>query len=266
MERAKQISVGSLSPTINWPALAREEFPLPPLDEQRRIAGALVATQGAIEAQRNTAAVLKKLIDNWLQARLASINHREALGGILARAEYGCSAYSGGETVGTPILRIPNVLRDELDLSDLKWVKLSASDTAKYLLRPGDILMVRTNGNPAYVGRCLVVPHLDREMVFASYLIRLVVDPAKARPEFVASILNAPVVRRLLRSAVRSSAGNFNINTKGIRGVPIPIPSLSEQDALLSDLSTMRTRHSSLLVRLSELAAIQQRLLHGLER
>lgn len=33
MERAKEISVGSLSPTINWKALAQEEFALPPLEE-----------------------------------------------------------------------------------------------------------------------------------------------------------------------------------------------------------------------------------------
>jgi type I restriction enzyme S subunit len=49
MERAKEISVGSLSPTINWPALAREEFPLPPIDEQRRLAEALGASNAAAE-------------------------------------------------------------------------------------------------------------------------------------------------------------------------------------------------------------------------
>ncbi|MBK5938392.1 restriction endonuclease subunit S [Halochromatium roseum] len=38
MDRAKQISVGSLSPTINWKTLAKQEFALPPLEEQRRIA------------------------------------------------------------------------------------------------------------------------------------------------------------------------------------------------------------------------------------
>lgn len=43
MERAKEISVGSLSPTINWKTLAQEEFPLPPLEEQRRIAEVLTA-------------------------------------------------------------------------------------------------------------------------------------------------------------------------------------------------------------------------------
>jgi type I restriction enzyme S subunit len=48
-ERAMAISVGSLSPTINWTALARQEFPLPPLDEQRRIAEILWAVEEAIE-------------------------------------------------------------------------------------------------------------------------------------------------------------------------------------------------------------------------
>ena len=43
MDRAKSISVGSLSPTINWRTLAVQEFSLPPLDEQRRLADALRA-------------------------------------------------------------------------------------------------------------------------------------------------------------------------------------------------------------------------------
>jgi type I restriction enzyme S subunit len=47
-ERALQISVGSLSPTINWKTLARQEFPLPPLDEQRRIAEILWASEKVI--------------------------------------------------------------------------------------------------------------------------------------------------------------------------------------------------------------------------
>lgn len=41
MERALSISVGSLSPTINWKALAAEEFLLPPIQEQARLVEAL---------------------------------------------------------------------------------------------------------------------------------------------------------------------------------------------------------------------------------
>lgn len=43
MERAIEISVGSLSPTINWTTLKVQEFPLPPLEEQKRIAEILWA-------------------------------------------------------------------------------------------------------------------------------------------------------------------------------------------------------------------------------
>lgn len=50
MERAKQISVGSLSPTINWKTLAAEEFALPPLEDQRRIAELGRALQNVVEA------------------------------------------------------------------------------------------------------------------------------------------------------------------------------------------------------------------------
>ncbi|WP_160329487.1 restriction endonuclease subunit S [Methanofollis ethanolicus] len=48
MNRAVQISVGGLSPTINWKDLAGQEFPLPPIEEQRRIAGVLRAAEDVI--------------------------------------------------------------------------------------------------------------------------------------------------------------------------------------------------------------------------
>ena len=50
MNRAVAISVGSLSPTINWSTLKLQEFDLPPLDQQCRIAEILWAVDEAIEA------------------------------------------------------------------------------------------------------------------------------------------------------------------------------------------------------------------------
>ncbi|GGY93024.1 restriction endonuclease subunit S [Pseudoduganella plicata] len=41
MNRAVEISVGSLSPTINWKTMAVQEFALPPIDDQLRIVGLL---------------------------------------------------------------------------------------------------------------------------------------------------------------------------------------------------------------------------------
>ena len=65
MNRAIEISVGSLSPTINWGTLKPEEFAIPPLDQQRRIAAILWAVDEALKATdvtRDAAVQLGKAI------------------------------------------------------------------------------------------------------------------------------------------------------------------------------------------------------------
>lgn len=49
MNRAVEISVGSLSPTINWKTMAVQEFSLPPLDEQRALLDVLQQIEDTIE-------------------------------------------------------------------------------------------------------------------------------------------------------------------------------------------------------------------------
>jgi type I restriction enzyme, S subunit len=263
-EHAVRTSAGSLSPRTNWDSLATYEFILPSLNEQRRIITALQTVEKTLERYRQAQFKLMQLTDNWLQMRLSATANQSPLGELLLRTEYGCSVYAGNQTVGTPILRIPNVLRDELDLTDLKWVQLSPEETAKYLLSPGDILIVRTNGNPAYVGRSLVVPQLKISSVFASYLIRLVADPLKARPGYIASALNSRRVRHAMRAVVRSSAGNFNINTSGIRQLRVPIPTLAEQDSIVSELQPLKATHKRLLNRAKDLIHLERLILEGL--
>lgn len=49
MDRAVKISVGGLSPTINWGDLAREEFVLPALEEQKLVVKVLLAAEATFE-------------------------------------------------------------------------------------------------------------------------------------------------------------------------------------------------------------------------
>lgn len=53
LDAAIKISVGSLSPTINWRDLKDLEFELPPLEEQRRLAAVLWAINETIESYKN---------------------------------------------------------------------------------------------------------------------------------------------------------------------------------------------------------------------
>jgi restriction endonuclease S subunit len=60
MERAIEISVGSLSPTINWKTLKEQEFLLPPVEKQKRLAEILWAADDSAEKCLSTYHCLTK--------------------------------------------------------------------------------------------------------------------------------------------------------------------------------------------------------------
>jgi type I restriction enzyme, S subunit len=205
MDRALEISVGSLSPTINWRTLAAQEFPLPPPDEQRRLAEVLWSAERFIEELSLTGVSAGRLHTASMESFLSHITHKVAFRELLLDASYGSSMRANIEGKGIPILRIPNVLRNEIDMSDLKWVKLTQDEIKRYSVKDGDILIVRTNGNPDYVGRCVVATKPIEPLVFASYLIRLRVDKQLVEPQYITTVLNTPTSRQQLRASVRSS-------------------------------------------------------------
>ena len=70
MSRADKQSIGSLSNTVNLSYLMKEEFALPPLEEQRRIAEVLQAAQANLEAIRNTVESSKAVLDSFLETQM----------------------------------------------------------------------------------------------------------------------------------------------------------------------------------------------------
>lgn len=60
MERAIEISVGSLSPTINWKTLKVQKFAVPPIDEQKRLSEVLWAADNVVEKFLCTKSNLKE--------------------------------------------------------------------------------------------------------------------------------------------------------------------------------------------------------------
>jgi type I restriction enzyme S subunit len=243
-QHAVGTSAGSLSPRTNWSSLASFEFDLPPLDQQRRIAEILWAVDEALQcwvATDASSSVLRKaIVADFMSVHSADFH---SLGDFLEEVQYGSSSKSilQPDDGLYPVLRIPNVIGEKIDFTDLVWAEAS-SENEKYHLIHGDVLIVRTNGNPDYVGRTAVYAgsRYD-ECIFASYLIRLRPYATKLLPHFLHNMLGSELVKKEIRKQVKSSAGNYNLNTQGIRGLKIPIPSLKVQRALLSRLGSVST-------------------------
>lgn len=71
METAVRISVGGLSPTINWKDLARQEFELPSLDEQKVLADKLWAAYRLKEAYKKLLVATDEMVKSLFVVRIA---------------------------------------------------------------------------------------------------------------------------------------------------------------------------------------------------
>jgi restriction endonuclease S subunit len=79
---ALSISVGSLSPTINWKTLAVQKFALPPKDEQQRIADVLWAADVVIESIDNVLNGIAEVMSAFKRQLLSSKHEKVPVGQV----------------------------------------------------------------------------------------------------------------------------------------------------------------------------------------
>jgi len=225
----------AIVPILNNERLSEVEFAYPPLTEQKRIAS-LLARADRLRQLRRTA---HDLGDALLQSVFLEMFGDIAVnpkGWDIATLEdletdfiYGTSQKCFSEPKGLPVLRIPNILHGSIDLEDLKYAEVPEKEAKNILLKHGDIIFVRTNGNPDYVGRCAVF-NLDKDLLFASYLIRARVDLSKINPVFLLNFLQTAKGREAMAPYIRTTAGQSNIGIEGLGQIPVPVPPLSLQE------------------------------------
>ena len=236
MNRAVEISVGSLSPTINWTTLKLEEFDLPPLDQQRRIAEILWAVDEAIEtsiAQYDALSALKRTAVEQ-RTVFGSTESTVRLLGDVATCQYGLSS-ALSERDEYPVLRMMNYDEELVTASDLKFVDMPAELAAEYALEHGDLLFNRTN-SADLVGKVGIF-HLDGCYLFASYLVRLKADPTVLLPEFLNFYLNSDTGQAAVRAFATPGVSQSNISAGSLKRVRVPVPPLAEQARIVQELS-----------------------------
>ena len=251
MERALRISVGSLSPTINWKTLAKEKFLLPDIAEQTRTVEALQAADTVVDEFTDLLERISWVREGTITNFLEECGDTAEFGTVIVDTAYGTSKKSNSEGKGVPVLGIPNVLRNRLSLNEFNTVELTEEETKKLSIEDGDLLVVRTNGNPLYVGRSVLVEGLSQTFAYASYLIRVRVNRKKILPEYAACVFGSALNRRNMRQMIRSSAGNYNLNSKDIRKLKFPIPSRSLQCDLVRRVGAINERREEVEKRLS---------------
>lgn len=242
MERAKEISVGSLSPTINWKTLAKEEFVLPPLEEQRRIAKVLIAIWNAGDSHSRTTSALRTAMESLVAEMLVELQASTAPSSLQEHADIQYGLTVGPERrkgdVQVPYLRVANVLRGNLDLAEIKNVGKLPGDNM-YRLIPGDVLVVEGHANPEQIGRAAVWNDERSEMFHQNHLIRVRCGK-RLNPEYLCLLVNSHHGRAYFRSRAKSTSGLSTINSTVVKQYRLPVPEPAMQSGIIEKLGAGR--------------------------
>ena len=190
-----------------------------------------------------------------LYERLAAVPHVR-LRDVRATLKYGASL-DADYTGDIPFLRIENLRRNDIDLSDVQYVPsaLYLRQLKGLFLQEGDILIARSG---TYVGLCAAVPSGMERFVYGSYIIRLrLPDHSELLPKFLALYLNSRF-GQMQFDRLKTGSLQFNINKEQIQDVIVPKLSLTEQQEIISDfssrLSDIKVAKRDMMVRESEFA------------
>jgi type I restriction enzyme S subunit len=154
-----------------------------------------------------------------------------------------------------PYLRVANVLRDRVQLDEVKNIHLTSSELERVKLVRDDLLVVEGHGNPKEVGRVAIWSGSISECVHQNHLIRVRCSDA-VEPNFLAAFLNSDGGRRVLTSKGKTTSGLSTISVSNVKRASIMLPPLFLQKSF-SDRATKMQE----LVRRQDQAAKQEQAL-----
>lgn len=231
--------------------------PLPPLDEQRRIATILDQMERIRSSQATKLACLRELLDarsSRIAEEANAVKRLDELCDVQGGISLGGARRSYPESA--PYLRVANVFRNAIDLSEVKDVPVREGELEKYSLLSGDILVVEAHGNRFEVGRGAMLTNSLEGHVYQNHLFR--VRPNKGiDSEILVQLWNSPRVRKQILSIVSTTSGLNTTSISKIRSIQVPILTSEVQaefSELLHDLTELITQEEKKLNRVLELS------------
>lgn len=240
-------------------AVADLKIPLPPLNEQKRIAeilggvaDCLIAVQSEIDKVESlVAGVISQFSDDGKMMRLDEL---AVISGGLS-----LGSHRKSKPLTSKYLRVANVSWGQVLYEEIKELKCTEKELERTILQDGDIVIVEAHANKFQVGRSATIRNCNEQLVFQNHLFR-------ARPvagidsDVLAAMLSSFIVRRQLYQMAKTTSGLNTISISQVRSLQVPIPTGSGQVALNSNLRQLDHLCQLLRQKLALLQELQRSL------
>lgn len=232
MERAVRISVGGLSPTINWKDLREQEFELPSLDKQLVLADKLWAAYRLKESYKKLLVATDEMVksqfiemfynDNFTCEKLKA--HIEVIRGVSYKPTDVRDAKDKDSSV---ILRSNNIFNGLINYDDIVFVDSTRVSEAQELSK-GDIVMCGSNGSKNLVGKAAMItePPLHKTS-FGAFCLGIRCKDT-IHPMYLSSYFQTSIYRNKIEE-LGAGSNILNIKPDYINNMEIPVPRIEQQ-------------------------------------
>ena len=227
---------GSTFKAINKKTLAETEIPLPPLEEQRRIAALLNKVSDLIAKRR---AQLDKL-DLLVKSRFVEMFGDPVLNPMKwpeqpleNMADIVSGITKGRKTKETELIEVPymavsNVKDGYIDWTTVKTILATKPEIEQYRLLPDDVLMTE-GGDPDKLGRGAIIRKPLENCIHQNHIFRVRLDENILLPAYFAEFLQHQKAKQYFLRCAKQTTGIASINMRQLKGLPTLVPLIDLQ-------------------------------------
>jgi restriction endonuclease S subunit len=166
-----------------------------------------------------------------------------------------------------PIVRVGEIGKRDINLLKCKFSNLGSDDIKKYLLKDGDILLARAIGSESHLGKASIFIDKGLPVVYDSHVMRIRFNKGKIHPEFFFTFLQTKGGRSRFMRKAGQTAVQFNINSKQISDIDIPVPPIELQTQfanIVTKIEALKEQYKNSLQELENLyGSLSQRAFKG---
>lgn len=264
LDAAIKISVGSLSPTINWRDLKELEFELPDLDTQRRLAAVLWAMNETMDSYKELIAATDELVKSQFMEQFKELIE---LPEACSKIEDVCTVFADGDWIeskdqsdeGIRLIQTGNVGNAQY-LDKGERARFITEDTFERLncteVKANDILISRL---PDPVGRACIIPEGLGKCITAvdCTIVRL---RSRVIPEYFIAYTLSPFYMMQVASRETGSTRK-RISRKNLGKLIIPVPAIEAQERFAAMVRQSDKSKFEMEQALAELTATYKRII-----
>ena len=227
LDAAIKISVGSLSPTINWRDLKELEFELPDLTAQHKLAEILWSINDTMEAYKKLISATDELVKSQFIGWSKSISRSayRTLDSICTLITDGTHQPPKFVSCGIPFLLVSNITSNKVTYATDKYIteEMYLELSKRTPVEVGDILLstVGSYGHPAIVKE-------NREFSFQRHIAFLKPDHDQVDSVYLHAAILSSDVQKQIDSLVLGVAQK-TLNLSAIKKIEIPLPNMAQQ-------------------------------------